>query len=81
MNLFKIKRITISTSFYSGIYMLRASEGTCLSSNGRAAVTKILGDKKTISKAFHKLLKDLDLPKDRLNWKRIDKSRMTWELS
>lgn len=76
MNLFKPKRMTIHSTWYKDVYCLRLSQGTSILRDGKAAHLSLYGNKKTISKAFHKVLKDLDMPNDRINWKQVDMGRM-----
>ncbi len=78
--MFKPKQLTIIPTYYSGIYRLRITQNTSILKDGVSAHLSIYGNKKIISKAFHKALEDLGLPKDRLNWKKIDMGRMSWDI-
>ena len=81
MNLFKPSQLSIRPTIFKDIYLLRISQNASIMKDGRSANTSLYGDKKTVAKAFHKALKELKLPKDRLNWKQIDMGKMTWEIN
>lgn len=78
---FKPTRISINQSLFVNkkehIYTLRVSNDRRIM-EGKSASMSFYGDRKYISKIFHQLLTEVQLPKERLNWKSIDRGRKEW---